>query len=173
MKIIKTKQQMRFVGLALWLLSVTVFAQNTINKDKLKFNSFSITPLEVFLTDNDGGASITGELSYSYGKHIFTFSATVGETIAVFGRGDRFQQLNILYGRALKLKEWFFIDTNAGVGLFLYNNGNNRFSEIGIPLVAKFRFKTGDKFSIGIKLQANINRIDNIYSAGLLLQWNY
>lgn len=173
MKITKTKQQMRLLGLSLWLLTVTVFAQNTINKDKLIFNSFSITPLEVFFADNNGGASITGELSYSYGKNIFTFSATTGESIAIFGRGNRFQQLNILYGRELKLKKWFFIDANAGVGLFLYNGEIGRFSEIGIPFVTKLRFKTGDKFSIGIKLQSNINKIDNIYSAGLLLQWNY
>ena len=148
-------------------------AQNTTQKDKLSFHSFSITPLEVFFTDYSGGGAITGDISFAANKNIFTFSATAGEELAIWGRGDRFQQLNILYGRELKLKEWLFIDAHAGVGLFLYNTHSSHFTEIGIPLITKLRFKTGDKFSIGLKFQANINSVDNIYSVGLLLQWNY
>lgn len=175
MRTLKKQFQKNMVVLSIFLISAIAFAQNAINNDKLSYHSFSLTPLEVFLTDNDGGLAITGELSFSYRKNIFTFSASSGETLAFFGKGDAFQQLNLLYGREFKLKKWFFIDTHAGIGLFFYNHnhsGGNHISEIGIPIVTKLRFKTGDKFSIGLKFQANINSFENIYSAGLLLQWN-
>jgi hypothetical protein len=43
---------------------------------------------------------------------------------------------------------------------------------LGLPMVIKLRYRTGDKFSIGLKFQANINSVENVYSVGLLLQWN-
>ena len=162
----------KLIRISIFLISVATLAQNTDQKDKLTFHSFSLTPLEVFFTDYSGGLAITGEISYAINKNVFSFSATTGEEIGIFGRGNRFHELNILYGRELKLKEWFFIDMHAGAGLFLYNTDENHLAEIGLPLVTKIRFKTGDKFSIGLKFQANINSIDNIYSVGLLLQWN-
>ena len=123
---------------------------------------------------NSGGAAITGELSYSINKSIFTFSATTGSEIAIFGRATSYNQLNFLYGREFEIKRWLFVDTHAGIGLFFRNDSDNsNLIAAGIPLVTKLRFKTGDKFSIGLKFQANINSIENIYSAGLLLQWNY
>jgi len=162
----------KLIIITIYLICIIGYAQNEANKDKLSYHSFSLTPLEVFFNNNSGGLAITGDLSYAYYKNIFTFSASIGEELAFFGRGNRFQQLNILYGREFKLKEWFFIDTHAGIGVFFYNTGSNHFTEIGIPLVTKLRFKTGDKFSIGFKMQANINSVDNIFSIGLLLHWN-
>jgi len=155
-------------------MCIIVFAQNKAQKDKLSFHSFSITPIEVFFNEFSGGVAITGDLSYAVNKNIFTFSATTGSEIAFFGRATSYNQLNILYGREFKLKKWLFVDTHAGIGLFFRNDSRNtKLIPIGIPLVTKLRFKTGDKFSIGFKFQANINSIDNIYSVGLLLQWNY
>ncbi len=172
MKAIKIKYQKILMGIFICLIGAVTFAQNTMQKDKLSYHSFSLTPLEIFFTDYSGGAAITAELSYGIDSHVFTLSASAGEEIGIFSRGDRFQQLNILYGRELKLKEWLFIDIHGGAGLFLYNNNSTHFTEIGVPLVTKLRFKTGDKFSIGLKFQANINSVNNIYSVGLLLQWN-
>jgi hypothetical protein len=155
-------------------LCVTTFAQNTYKKDKLSFHSFSITPLEIFAGKHTEGGAITGEISYALNKNIYTFSATTGSEIAIFGRATSYNQLNILYGREFKIKKWLFVDTHAGIGIFFRNDSHNsRLTAVGIPLVTKLRFKTGDKFSIGFKFQGNINSIENIYSAGLLFQWNY
>jgi hypothetical protein len=159
----------KLVCISICLISAAVFAQNTIQKDKLKFHSFSITPLEVFLAENSGGIAITGELSYAISQNIFTLSVFMGSEFW----GPERQQFNVLYGRELKLRDWFFIDFSAGAGLFRLKYSKSSEQALGIPLVTKIRFKTGEKFSIGIKLQGNINSVENIYSVGLLLQWNY
>jgi hypothetical protein len=174
MKTIKIKYTQQLVIIVIFFISTMMFAQNTTRKDKLSFHSFSITPIEVFVNKYSGGAAITGEISYAFNKNIFTFSATTGAEIAIFGRAPSYNQLNILYGREFKIKKWLFVDTHAGIGAFFRNDSHNsKLTAAGIPIVTKLRFKTGDKFSIGLKFQANINSIENIYSAGLLLQWNY
>jgi hypothetical protein len=161
--------------ISMYLMCSMVFAQQSaVKKDKLLFHSFSITPLEAFVNKYSGGIAISGDLSYALNKDIFTFSATTGAEIAIFGRAPSYNQLNILYGREFEFTKWLFVDTHAGIGVFFRNDSHNsRLTAVGIPLVTKLRFKTGDKFSIGFKFQGNINSIENIYSAGLLLQWNY
>ncbi len=174
MKIAKTNKQKTIISIVLFLIGFMAFTQNIIRKDKLSFHSFSITPLEVFFIDNSGGVSITGELSYAFNKNIFTFSATAGEELSIWSRGFRYQQISMLYGREIGLSKRLFIDTHAGIGLIVYNDlYDTRLIEAGIPLVTKLRYKTGDKFSIGLKFQANFNSAENVYSAGVLLQWNY
>ena len=168
------KTNQKLISIFIFLMGAITFAQNTTQKDKLSFHSFSITPLEVFFNEFSGGAAISGDLSYAVNKNIFTFSATTGAEVAFWGRAPSYNQLNILYGREFKIKKWLFVDTHAGIGLFLKNDSRNKkMMKAGIPLVTKLRFKTGDKFSFGFKFQANINSIENIYSVGLLLQWNY
>lgn len=162
----------QILGILIFLIGTLSYAQSTTQNDKFKYHSFSITPLEVFFNEYSGGLAITGELSYAINNNIFSFSATLGEEIGIFGRGERFQQLNVLYGRELKLKEWLFVDVDAGVGLFRLNDDHHSDASLGLPIVTKLRFKTSDKFSIGLKLQGNINSVENIYSIGLLLRWN-
>jgi len=159
--------------LFIFSIGAITFGQNTDQKHKLSFRSFSITPIEVYFNSNSGGGAITGDLSFSSGKNIFTFSGSIGEEFVIWGTSDTFQQLNILYGREYKLNDWLFFDTHAGVGLFLYNSNGNNFTGVGIPIVAKLRFKTGKKFSLGFKIQDNINSAYNIFSVGILLQWNW
>jgi hypothetical protein len=143
-------------------------------KQKLSFNSFSFTT-EMFFMDDfyAGGFGFTGDVSWNIEKHIFTFSAFAGAEYVIWGDADSFQQLNILYGRELKLKEWFFIDAHAGLGILFYDTYAESSATMEFPIVTKIRFKTGKKFSIGPKFQANISSNINIYSVGLLLQWNY
>ena len=174
MRTVKIKHRKNLISIVIFLLGFIAFTQNSRQKDKLSFHSFSITPLETFFIKHSGGASITGDVSYAYNRNIFTFSATVGEELSFWGRGFRYQQISILYGRELGLSKRFFLDTHAGIGLIVFNDlYDTRLLEAGIPLVTKIRYKTGDKFSIGLKFQANINSAENVYSAGLLLQWNY
>ena len=101
-------------------------------------------------------------------------SGTIGEQFSLYGTADSFKELNILYGREFKLIDWFFIETHAGLGLFYYKTSDDfKVTKTGIPLVTKLRFKTGERFSLGFKLQANINSFENIRSIGILLQWNH
>ena len=171
-----SKTEFRNVILTIFTLTIAAFSygQKMNQKEKLSFHSFSFTP-EIFFIDDfyAGGFGFTGDVSWVTKKDIFTFSVSVGEEFVIWGSADSFQQLNLLFGRELMLKEWFFIDAHAGVGFLFYNTYDGHFTKIGMPLIVKMRFKTGDKFSIGPRLQANINSQISIYSAGLLLQWNY
>ncbi|NNL82401.1 MAG: hypothetical protein HKP28_03365 [Winogradskyella sp.] len=81
----------------------------------------------------------------------------------------------MLYGREFELKKWLLAETHFGGGLFSYGSSDiqKNINEFIIPLVVKIRYKTGDRFSIGLRFSYNINSLNNLYSAGLLLQWNY
>jgi len=144
------------------------------SKDKLSFHSFSITPLEIFFSDNSGGFALSADLSYALRKNIFTFSGSIGEEFTIWGRAKGFKQLNFMYGREFELIDWLFIDTHAGLGVLFYDDPYDfTLTKAGVLLLTKLRFKTGDKFSIGLSFQVNTNSIKNIYAVGLLLQWNY
>ena len=163
-------------SLTIWIFLITTvsFSQSSTETDKLLFNSISITPLEIFIPENDFGASITGEISFAVDKNIFAFSATTGGTYSIWGSGKEFNQLNILYGREFEVLRRLFIDTYAGLGVLFVNYSRHpNLTKVGIPIILKVRYKTGEKFSIGIRSQLNINEIENIFSVGLLLQWNY
>jgi hypothetical protein len=169
MKIIKN-----LICLLLLLTCAITDGQNKSQNDKLSFNSFSITPLEIFFYDNSDGFALSADVSFALRKNIFTFSGAISEEFTIWGRGEKFKQLNFMYGREFELIDWLFIDTHAGLGVFFYNNPNNfKVTKAGVPLLTKLRFKTGDKFSIGLSFQANTNSVKNIYAVGLLLQWNY
>lgn len=172
MKAIKIKYQKILMGIFICLFGVVTFAQNTTQKDKLSYHFFSLTPLEVFFTDFSGGLAITGELGYAVGQNLFIISGSIGEEYAIWGRGHRFQQLNLLYGREFEIVDRLFADAHAGLGLFRLSDDRDSDTTLGLPMVIKLRYRTGDKFSIGLKFQANINSVENIYSVGLLLQWN-
>ena len=154
-------------------MSMYTMSQSENQSKDLTLKSFSFSP-EIFVFDEySGGFSVSGDLSFSSKKNIFTFSATVGEEYVVWGSADNFQQINLLFGREFKLIKRFFIEGHTGIGFLFYNTYNGHFSEIGVPIALKLRFKTKAKFSIGLKLQTCINSFDNIFSGGLLLQWNY
>lgn len=169
----KTNYIKKILGLSIFLIGSMAFSQDAVKNNKLAFNSFSVTPLEVYFTDYSGGVAITGELGYKIGRNILTLSGSYGEEFVIWGNPDTFQQLNILYGREFEILNHFFIDTHGGLGMFRFKDEDYTKISVGIPLVCKMRYKTGDKFSIGLKFQVNVNSVKNIYSAGILLQWNY
>lgn len=168
----------KFSYIIFFLFCAAISAQDSNRETKLSFHSFSITP-EVFFMQYaySAGFAITADLSYSSKEIIYMFSASVGEEISIWYEGDSFQQLNLLIGKQFHVSGKFFIDTHVGAGVIFQNS--NYYSQrvhstnVGIPIVVKPRFKIGDKFSLGLKLQANINSETNIYSTGILLQFNY
>ncbi|MFD2726848.1 hypothetical protein [Hyunsoonleella rubra] len=168
-----------------FLISGFLFSQND-ESSKLKFKSWSIVPLEIYgiqegkdLFENDGGIALSADLSVSLNNNVFSFLVSLGQEFVIWGDGgDSFSQINLLYGREFEIKKWLFIETHAGGGLLIYkvdeqlNNYDSKFNELVLPLVAKIRFQTGRKFSIGLKMQYNLGSFNTIYSGGLLLQFN-
>ena len=156
------------------LMGLIGFSQTDLINEKLSYHSFSITPIEIFFSRYADGIAISGDLSYSVKNNIISLSGTAGTQMTLFGKDDSFNEQNILYGKEFKLTDWFLIETHAGIGLFSYTYSEDiKETKTGIPLVTKLRFKTGDRFSLGLKLQANINSIENIRSFGIVLQGNH
>lgn len=167
----KTKTRLirnSFCGLILGLSSMMLVGQN----NGLEYHSFSLTPFEVFGNEDFAGLAATADLTFSSNGHLLSVNASTGAEIAIFGRARSYTQLNLLYGREIEVENWFFIDVHAGAGLFLYDKGETTIGKPAFPTVVKFRFKTGPRFSFGLKYQGNFNSIKNVYSAGLVLQWN-
>lgn len=156
----------------------------TEKPNKLEYKSFSISPLQIYWDNETGGLSFSADLSYTFKENIFTISGSFGGEfeINIFGdaQPDSYQQLNVLYGKELSISRVAFLDIHAGAGYFslkspridLENRGYERKSTIGIPIAAKLRFKTGKRFSLGFQFQMNINSVKNIYTTGIVLQWN-
>ena len=89
---------------------------------------------------------------------------------------DNYAEYNILYGRELKIKEWFGIDFFAGAGFFNFRYDGGSSTEykkrvIGIPFQSKIRFNTGRIFSLGVQSHSNINNATIIFQPSIFLQW--
>jgi hypothetical protein len=119
--------------------------------------------------------SITLDASYALQKHLFSLSGSYGQESGIFSGTASFKQLSLLYGREFELKEWLFAETHLGGGLFFYDSSDSpiHISTFSVPIVGKIRFKTGERFSIGLRLTYLFNSFNNLYSGGLSLQWNY
>ena len=168
--------------ISILFLTINSLAQQ--RRNKLEYKSISFTPLNVYFDNSTGGLTFNADVSFGYRENIFTFSASEGSeyAISIFGEAtpDSFQQLNLLYGKELKLSKTIFVDLHVGLGYFSWKStrinkerkGYERLTTIGVPVVAKLRFKIGERFSLGLQFQSNFNSANNIYSSGILLQWN-
>jgi hypothetical protein len=172
----------RLLLLAVVLGTVIVHGQG-LDRAKLKFKSWSVTPLEVYdfaNRDNEMFSgltrmSITLDASYALQKHLFSISGSYGQESGIFSGSASYKQLSLLYGREFELKEWLFAETHLGGGLFFYGSSDTPtyISAFAVPIVGKIRFKTGERFSIGLRFTYLFNSFNNLYAGGLSLQWNY
>jgi len=152
------------------------------NSNKLRYRSFSISPLEIFM-GNSSGLAISGDVSFDYDNNIFSLNLGSGTEGDFIGHNDSFSAINILYGRNFPLSKNFFTDVFVGAGYFHFNTyglinaetrrkGEIEESTIGFPIGAKFQYMLGQRFSLGLKLGVNINSSQSIGTVGLVLQWN-
>ena len=163
------------------LLSVAIncYAQN--NK-KVEIYSISFSPLSIYTAsqDRNGGIGINIEIAHKSKNNIYKLYAGIASefSISIFGKSitDSYTEFNFLYGRELKVNEWFEIDLFGGIGLFNYVNNGEPLKKykrvvIGFPLQSKLRINSSEIFSLGLQLQNNINRNTNIFQFGIFLQW--
>ncbi len=166
---------------SIFLISVMGISQSDGKNEQFTFKSFSFSP-SIYFNSSNTGIALSGDISYAYNKSIYTFSAIAGGVVCgdFFGscNSESFGQINILYGRELMLTKKIVIDVHAGLGYFSYKSSSiigtesGHSTTVGFPLTTKLRFKTGNRFSIGLQLHANINSVNTIYAAGILFQWN-
>ncbi len=177
-------------------IGIGAFSQNDERKNKLKFNSFSFTVPEAYISKGfKNGFGLSLDASVSYDQHVFAFAYSGASNSSSDGwfqdsSSISFEQFNFLYGREFRSSEHVFIDIYAGVGSLNYDkkeviyNGTGFFglgfdemnessSVIGFPVVMKFRYLFREHFSLGIRVAGNFNSVSNLVSFGLLFQWNY
>lgn len=186
--IMKTKNIFTFLFAV--FMTIAAIGQDPGKKNKLKFNSFSVTLERFFVENTEGGGARSFDASLSINENIFGVSATSAFSKKPKWTSETFEQTNFLYGREFKLSTDWFIGAFTGIGIFEREWKQTEFSSYGwlgfsvdnkrefestkgIPIVLKLRGVFKRKFSIGLKLQANLNTVANMGSAGLLLQWNY
>ena len=158
------------------------YAQEEIVTNKFSYNSFSVTPTSIYFdTHGGGGLSFSGDVNFAYKKHIFSLGLSAGSEFKVLGGyEDNFEQINLLYGRELRLSKRLFLDLHVGLGYFSLSSANinpsregeERMTTIGFPLMTKFRVMLSTKLSLGLQFQANINSVRTLYTTGIMLQWN-
>lgn len=170
------------LGISVLLNIFSVDAQEEGRSEKFAYRSFSFSPLGIYAGGNSGPA-FSGDVSFDYGKNIFILEIGAGTEGNIIGNSDAFTELNLLYGRSFPLSEKIFTEVFAGAGYFHFNTYGVIDSEtgkrgeidkktIGFPIGAKLQFKLGPRYSMGVKVGANINSVETVGMAGLILQWN-
>lgn len=164
-----------FFGTLLLLSTYGLLAQE-VNSKSFAYRSFSISPLGIYGGENSG-VTICADVSFDYGKNIFSLEGGSGTEGKFFGNSSDFYEINLTYGRSYPLNENFFTDIFIGAGYFHYKtysgrNGNTSEGTIGFPIGAKFQYLLGSRFSMGLKLGVNLNPAQSIGTVGLVLQWN-
>ncbi|MCK0180329.1 hypothetical protein MWU50_13595 [Flavobacteriaceae bacterium S0862] len=151
-------------GLFVFAVLLITFISNGQDREKsvLKFKSWSVTPIEVYDFSNKNQnlfsgflpTSISTDIAFALNENLFSISGTLGGETGIFGGSASYKQISLLYGREYELKKWLFADAHIGSGMFFYSSTefNKNISEFAIPLVGKLRFKTDEKFSIGLRL---------------------
>lgn len=171
----------RIILLTYLMMGFYSYAQDR-DKSKLKFKSWSVTP-ELYEFSNRNSEMFSGilplslsiDFTYALSNNLFSFSASYGGETGVFSGSANYKQMSLLYGREFVLEDWFLVETHLGGGMFFYGSSDleGNISEFAVPLVGKVRFKTGERFSIGLRFTYIFNSFSNLYSGGLLLQWDY
>lgn len=168
-------------GIIVFLIGFQGWSQEENVSKKFSYRSFSISPIGIYAGSNSGVA-ISGDVSFDYGKNIFGLGLGAGTEGNFVGSSDDFTEVNLLYGRNFQLSDKIFTDVYLGAGYFHFHTydvipdtgrkGDISERTIGFPIGAKLQFMFGPRFSMGVKLGANINSVESIGTLGMVLQWN-
>ena len=176
------KKQIVFLGIMVFFNIFPALSQEEERPaEKFSYRSFSISPVGIYAGGHNG-VTVNGDVSFDYGKNIFSLGLGVGTEGNVMGKNHDFFEVNLQYGRSFPLSEKIFTDVFIGAGYFHFNsfgaipeigrNGDIGENTIGFPIGAKLQFLLGQRFSMGIRLGANINSVESIGTLSLVLQWN-
>ena len=162
--------------------STFTFAQ----ENKLQLNSTSLSigligvPSDTSSIGVDIGLNIGLDLSAKLSENIFSFYLNGGSQLHFFDARESYTEINVTYGREIKLNSWIILEGHLGVGYFNYSfkNGLTDFqtvtqSTIGFPLRVKLIFYTEKNFGIGINPNMNWNSLVKTYSGNLIFQYKF
>lgn len=156
-----------------------LFSQNDLEK-AFYFRSASLGIGIANGSEESGYLDFKGDITTAYYKNLFSLAVSAGGTGQSFGSSRDFLAVDLLYGRAFEINNFFTIEGHAGVGYFFenYKDYDTNFakekeSTIGIPLQAKLLFYVSPKFALGLNPSVNFNSIETIYSGNLIFQYNF
>lgn len=165
-------------AISVFFISTALIAQE--HKLKLHSISFGLGFLGSASESSSGGFNINADMTTNYNKNLFSFNINAGGELRLFDASENYTALNITYGRALELSNWFTIEGHLGLGYFNYSlkDSSTDFmtisrSTIGIPLRVKLLFYTGRHFAIGLNPNVNFNSLVNTYSGNLIFQYKF
>lgn len=119
-----TKKLILLLSLMLWN-SFSVLSQENVS-EKFSYRSFSISPFGIYSGENTSlgdnkGVIISGDVSFDYGKNLFSLAIGTAKELNILGRSDDFTEVNLLYGRSFLLNKKIFTELFVGAGYFHYN----------------------------------------------------
>lgn len=159
------------------LLPVKNFSQN-LKKETYGFKSLSTGIGICSGQKNDGGLNFYIDLTTEYKKNLFSLSFSTGAEFNLFDASRDYKEFDLLYGREFKLADFFVIEAYTGIGIFNesykdYSSDFKKMSEstIALPIKIKMLFYVSKNFALGLNPNLTLNKIDNIYSGNLVLQW--
>ncbi|OYX86332.1 MAG: hypothetical protein B7Y83_01735 [Flavobacteriales bacterium 32-34-25] len=149
---------------------------------KLKIKSIDSGVIGIYSgLENNGvkGFCSNIELVSNYDKNLYSLNYNLG--FGITEKDDKiqnlqgFMSLDLLYGRDIKVSKGISFEPYIGLGYIIQSNtseaGGN--SAIGLPIRAKFLFQVSKKFAIGLNPSANINNVNTMYSANILLRFGF
>lgn len=115
----------------------------------------------------------------NYNKNLYSLSYALGFGITEKGNKinnlQGFMSLDLLYGREIKVSKGILFEPYVGLGYIIQSNtsdaGGN--SAIGLPISTKLLFQLSRKFAMGLNPNVNINNVNTIYSANILLRFGF
>jgi hypothetical protein len=153
----------------------------SFSQDKFKFKSIEYG-FGTYKISNRNSVFVLNsslDLTTVYKSNLFTLSNIIG-----FGFGknnnsntdlEGYYEVDLLYGRAIKLNEKIYLETHTGIGFISQNNTTirNEKQSMALPLKLKLLYYTGKRFAIGINPNASFNKVNTIYSLNFLLHLNF
>lgn len=152
-------------------------------KNQLKFYSASggIGYYDSFLSSSIGGLNFNLDISTILSEDIFSlyFSTGFSEQIII---EENYTELNITYGRALKLGQRLWMEGHFGLGYIVQKSNTPAFDidgydyveyNVGFPLRAKILYSFNENMGLGINPNINLNGIETFYSINLIFQYRF
>jgi len=176
------RKNLLLFAIILFFNGFSAHSQEVDGGKKFSYRSFSVSPLGVYF-GKSSGLYVAGDISFDYGKHVFSLGVGSGIEGNLFGKSEEFSEFNFTYGQSFPLNEKLFADVYVGAGYFQYSSvgviddytgrrGEIQESTIGFPIGAKFQYMLGQRFSMGLRVGANVNAAKSIGTLGLVFQWN-
>ena len=124
------------------------------------------------------------DCTIEYDKNLLSLNYLDGSEISIdifySSPKNHVNELNLQYGRELKVTNWFSVESFAGIGNYRLNTRLSFFplpktSVISIPIRVKLLFYTGKgkHFAISSNNNYSINKLNSNFSSNLTFQYNF